>query len=558
MQQNFGGALASQVGLVNFELNQLGDAVDKFKVALFTTFSDDAATGIRSVTDAINKLADNTELLSSVMNGLGNTLEIIAGGFLIFKLGTKASLDAFVLFADRLISFFKGGVLVTLAARFKDLGFAIGVVRTALTGASIAGVITALGAALAALAPVIAIVAGVTLALDGLIRLFTDTSLFALVGQGLDMVKNGFMDLGVFLGIFSEKTEKVTEAVKQNAHVLAFQAEQERLAAEEAAKLAIKTKAAADAAEAFQKGYDKAKNSVKDFKDEIFDSNDPLSNYQEFLADILKSSNDMAVEQVFAAKAVGTLREFLDAGLISTRAFGFAIERLNGIMGLTPFQDFIDSLDGLKLTTEEYNEFQRQLNALIEKYPELAENAAAAQDALDAAFQEDEGMANFLDSLGKAQKALSDDLATAFLEGQSAGAAFQDFFKKMVKQILSDILRLQIIQPILGSLFGVSFGAGGAVSGMTGGGLTGFLSNLIPGRASGGPVMKNRPYIVGEQGPELFMPNNSGSIVPNGGLGGQVTYNINAVDARSFKELVASDPEYLYNVTQVGARRQPR
>lgn len=34
-------------------------------------------------------------------------------------------------------------------------------------------------------------------------------------------------------------------------------------------------------------------------------------------------------------------------------------------------------------------------------------------------------------------------------------------------------------------------------------------------RAKGGPVSANRPYIVGEQGPELFMPNSDGEIVPN-------------------------------------------
>jgi hypothetical protein len=39
--------------------------------------------------------------------------------------------------------------------------------------------------------------------------------------------------------------------------------------------------------------------------------------------------------------------------------------------------------------------------------------------------------------------------------------------------------------------------------------------------------------------------------------GGRVTYNINAVDARSFQQLVASDPEFIYNVTRAGARRQP-
>ena len=43
-----------------------------------------------------------------------------------------------------------------------------------------------------------------------------------------------------------------------------------------------------------------------------------------------------------------------------------------------------------------------------------------------------------------------------------------------------------------------------------------------------------------------------------GGGGSQVTYNINAVDANSFKQLVAQDPEFIYNVTVAGSRRIPR
>lgn len=45
-------------------------------------------------------------------------------------------------------------------------------------------------------------------------------------------------------------------------------------------------------------------------------------------------------------------------------------------------------------------------------------------------------------------------------------------------------------------------------------------------RAMGGPVSAGTPYLVGEQGPELYVPQASGSIVPNGGLGGMVV-NIN-------------------------------
>lgn len=42
-------------------------------------------------------------------------------------------------------------------------------------------------------------------------------------------------------------------------------------------------------------------------------------------------------------------------------------------------------------------------------------------------------------------------------------------------------------------------------------------------RAGGGPVVANKAYIVGEQGPELFMPSNNGMIIPNGGQSQPVT-----------------------------------
>jgi len=523
LNENFGGALATQVGLINFELNQLGDAVDNFKVALFATFSDDAATGIQGLTNAINNLANNMDSLVSVA-------KILGAAFISIRLATANLSKIFINLFDKTKALLTGtGILAKNFATLKD---AVRLLGLGIKGLGLRGLIAGVIAAIGAFAPWAAAIAA--------------------AGFGL-------FELGKVLGIFGQETDKTTVAVKNNAHVIAFKAEQDRIAKEEAEKLAKQTKAAADAAVAFQRGYDGARKSIEKFKDEIFDSNDPLSNYQEFLADILQSSNDMAVQQVFAGKAVGFLRDLLDQGMISTRAFGFAIERLNGIMGLTPFQDFIDSLEGLSLTTEEVAEFQRTLNALIEKYPEMAEAAARAQDALDEAFAGSEGMASFLDTLGKAQKALSTDLATAFLEGQSAGAAFQDFFKKMVTQILADILRLQIIQPILGSLFGIQFGGGGAVTGMDFAGSI-FGGMFGGGKASGGPVMAGKTYLVGEKGPELLsMGSNAGSITPNNQLGGRTTvnYNINAVDAPSFQALVASDPEFMFSVTEAGRRRIP-
>jgi hypothetical protein len=46
----------------------------------------------------------------------------------------------------------------------------------------------------------------------------------------------------------------------------------------------------------------------------------------------------------------------------------------------------------------------------------------------------------------------------------------------------------------------------------------------LPGFANGGPVIGNRPIVVGEEGPEVFVPNSAGTIVPNGvSMGGGVT-----------------------------------
>ena len=50
-------------------------------------------------------------------------------------------------------------------------------------------------------------------------------------------------------------------------------------------------------------------------------------------------------------------------------------------------------------------------------------------------------------------------------------------------------------------------------------------------RANGGPVMGGGTYLVGERGPELFTPGASGSITPNGAMGGStITVNVNGGD----------------------------
>ena len=47
----------------------------------------------------------------------------------------------------------------------------------------------------------------------------------------------------------------------------------------------------------------------------------------------------------------------------------------------------------------------------------------------------------------------------------------------------------------------------------------------VDGKATGGQVQSGTPYIVGERGPEFFVPSSSGTIIPNSKLGGGTTFN---------------------------------
>ena len=55
------------------------------------------------------------------------------------------------------------------------------------------------------------------------------------------------------------------------------------------------------------------------------------------------------------------------------------------------------------------------------------------------------------------------------------------------------------------------------------------IGHIFQTRASGGPVTGGSPYIVGEKGPELFVPGSSGNVVPNHEMGGaNIVVNVDA------------------------------
>ena len=80
-----------------------------------------------------------------------------------------------------------------------------------------------------------------------------------------------------------------------------------------------------------------------------------------------------------------------------------------------------------------------------------------------------------------------------------------------------------------------------------GGIASGIASAVLPGRANGGSVAKQRPYMVGENGPELFVPSSSGRIIPNNKMsgGGNTVVNVTVNGDVSGRELVEKVSEQL-------------
>ena len=103
-----------------------------------------------------------------------------------------------------------------------------------------------------------------------------------------------------------------------------------------------------------------------------------------------------------------------------------------------------------------------------------------------------------------------------------------DAFKNLAASIADAVFQALVLQPLINSITG---GIGTA------------LGIPVTPRASGGPVTARSPYLVGERGPELFVPNNAGTIVPNHAMGGGTSFawnvNIQSTDGPGVRKALA-------------------
>jgi tape measure domain-containing protein len=171
--------------------------------------------------------------------------------------------------------------------------------------------------------------------------------------------------------------------------------------------------------------------------------------------------------------------------------------------------------------------------------------------------------------------AFSQSFTDAISGSKSAKEALADFFKSvgsyfldMAMQIIAKMVTIAILNAVTGLLPGgkaINSKSLGAIQGYSGVGANTDVSGLAVGlRANGGPVSANTPYIVGERGPELFVPFQQGNITSNEELEAQMrdTRSANMAfssSSSSFQQLQSVNLPFTRNAEQssmVAAERE--
>jgi phage-related minor tail protein len=140
-----------------------------------------------------------------------------------------------------------------------------------------------------------------------------------------------------------------------------------------------------------------------------------------------------------------------------------------------------------------------------------ADTSAFARDVAEMRGELEGPLAAGVDRAGRA-------LENALIRAVRTGKLGFDDLKRVALSAMGEIAAAAIRGGI-GAIFGGN--GNGTTVGGTGGGVQGLVAGAVqqlpillglPGRANGGPVAPGRAYVVGERGPELFVPTASGQV----------------------------------------------
>jgi lambda family phage tail tape measure protein len=269
---------------------------------------------------------------------------------------------------------------------------------------------------------------------------------------------------------------------------------------------------------------------------------------QSQLGDILRGINDQRIDVKFGADQQGRTPLQREIATIQENARKAALEA-----GRAYASAFEDSGDGL--TAERAQELADGLSSIAQGYETIAEQQLLSlessrtfsagwktafdeyvENASNAALQAKEMFSSFTGNMGRA---LDNFVETGkFKFGDFARSVIQDILKIQLRAAASSFIGSLMGGTSIGSLFGFS---------------------------NGGPTDLS-PMIVGERGPELFIPNSAGRIIANNQLGGNrqqpvqntyVTNNISAIDAKGVAQLFYENRMTLFGNVQMAQKELP-
>jgi len=282
---------------------------------------------------------------------------------------------------------------------------------------------------------------------------------------------------------------------------------------------------------------------------------DALQRERERIEDIIRTSKARVEEEQEVNKVLAKRNQFINQNLTATdkeqeraqKLFDIEEERLKLLRQIRLIRDLPEA-DRLQREQEINAVYDQRLEQTKIQNEQDVKNSRDFAKGFEKAYKTyaESARENF-ETAGRVFNKISQGMEDSLVEFTRTG---KTSFRGLIDSIIEELYRAEL-RKLLSNVF--SGGGGGGSGGLFGG-----ITKLL-GFANGGIVPTNGPVIVGERGPELLVGASGNRVIPNNALssGGSVTYNISAVDARSFKDLVASDPSFIYAVTEQGRKTVP-
>lgn len=249
--------------------------------------------------------------------------------------------------------------------------------------------------------------------------------------------------------------------------------------------------------------------------------------------EVLKLQNDAIKEAREAAESLLTPQEvlqkrieklnqdfanaFIPVDLYSKALRALSIEMANLNPNIQEAQDLFESVSGtISANLSPIDQYAENVREFVEQALRLQEIDPEAFKKLGGMEAIQEAVAGMSKGLGEGGeespfKSLVGEMDIVFMRWDEGMDGMADAFSQAIQRMAADFLASRLVDALTGGF--EAMGSGGA------GFFSGFAKGLT-GKAVGGTVMANRPYLVGEKGPELLYAGRSGTIVPNDQMGG--------------------------------------